>query len=512
MVWKADNPQGNEAAKIKYEIVEYTRGIVLDLGCGPWKAYPHFISVDTHQEWQGLEWQPDITADATDLSMFSSQSMDAVFSSHLLEHVENAAKALKEWWRVIKHGGCLVLYLPHKNLYPNIGTEGSNPDHRHDFIPGDIMKLMSALGGWDLLRSEERDDNDEYSFFQVYRKRSDKKQIHVWSQEEKPKKSCAVVRYGGFGDMIQASSILPGLKRQGYHITFYTTPRGHEVLKADPHVDVFFIQDTDQVPNHELTAFWKVQAEKYDKFINLSESVEGAFLAMPGRTKYYWPRDARHEICDVNYLEFTHKLAGVPMPPEQRFYPTPKETTWADKQRRAIHGRVFLWCLAGSSVHKTWPYLDEVIAKCMLTYDDVFFVLVGDGLCKLLEAGWEAEPRVIGKSGEWSIRQTLAFARTVDMVIGPETGILNAVGQLDIPKIIYLSHSSPENITKHWNNCIPLVPSDCPCYPCHVMHFGFDNCVRDSFTGVAKCQANISADAMFEAIRVHLRSIEKRAA
>ena len=46
MTWRAEDPMGDEASKVKYDIVEYTRGAVLDLGCGPSKAFPHFIGVD----------------------------------------------------------------------------------------------------------------------------------------------------------------------------------------------------------------------------------------------------------------------------------------------------------------------------------------------------------------------------------------------------------------------------------------------------------------------------------
>ena len=122
MTWSADAPQGNEAAKVKYDIVQYTRGRGLDLGCGPSKAYPHFIGVDSGADTGlfGIPMKPDVTSDCLDLP-FKSASMDFVFSSHLLEHVADTGAALAEWWRVIRPGGHLVLYLPHRDLYPNVG-------------------------------------------------------------------------------------------------------------------------------------------------------------------------------------------------------------------------------------------------------------------------------------------------------------------------------------------------------------------------------------------------------
>ena len=53
-MWRINDPQGAEALKIKYEIVPYTRGRGLDLGCGMWKCYEHFIGVDSLKQWGSL--------------------------------------------------------------------------------------------------------------------------------------------------------------------------------------------------------------------------------------------------------------------------------------------------------------------------------------------------------------------------------------------------------------------------------------------------------------------------
>jgi len=504
MTWDINDPQGNEAGKIKYEIPKYTRGRVLDLGSGPWKPYDHFIGMDLMTEWAGLGWKPDIYGDCTDLSMFASNSLDAVFSSHLLEHLDNPGKVLREWWRVIKPGGYLVLYLPHADLYPNMGEEGANPDHKHDFRPEDIVEIMQGVGkSWDLVENQTRSEGTEYSFFQVYRKMNGAGSTRSCDYP-KPEKTCAVVRYGGIGDMIQASSILPWLKDQGYHVTLYTTPDGHDIIKNDPHVDEFYLQDRDQVPMAELGRFWATQAKKYDKFINLTESVEVAFLIPPTMTCHKWPQEVRHERFNVNYLEFTHAISRVPMPSRQGFYPTHSERKWATKKRKRMGDKVVMWVLSGSSVHKAWPYLDQILARMLTAFPGVKIVLTGDPLSQALEAGWENEPRVVKTCGKWSARESLSFAQTCNLVIGPETGVLNAVGFMDMPKIVTLSHSSPENLTKHWKNTTALCPEDCPCWPCHQLNETFTHCPKDDQTGVAVCQARIPLDAMWQAVKGYL--------
>jgi len=53
--------------------------------------------------------------EATDLSAIENDHYDFVISAHCLEHVANPLKAVKEWIRVIKNDGLLLLILPNKN-------------------------------------------------------------------------------------------------------------------------------------------------------------------------------------------------------------------------------------------------------------------------------------------------------------------------------------------------------------------------------------------------------------
>lgn len=519
-MWRPEDPQGNEAAKVKYEIVPYTRGVVLDLGCGPTKAFPHFIGIDNCADTAlfGIQITPDVTVkDCADLSdAVHDASCDAVFSSHLLEHIVDTEAALRDWWRCLKIGGYLVLYLPHKDLYPNIGQLDANPDHKHDFAPLDIQQALASIGSWELVVEEVRDQGTEYSFLQVFKKRVDDG-LHIRScYETKPEKTACVVRYGGFGDMIQASNIFPELKRQGYHVTVMTTPKGQDILREDPHVDAWFIQDPDQVPNAELSAFWAVQARRFDRFINLSESVEGTLLALPGRANHAWPQAVRHAELNKNYLEWTAQLAELPYASEAKFYPSAAETAKVRRYLADIKNEqagplqplelappVFfiLWVLAGSSIHKFTPHQDTVISAILDSMPEAVVIFNGDDACQILEAGWENEPRVKCESGNMDIRASLSLAQQVDCVVGPETGVLNAVAFEAVPKVILLSHSSPDNLTRHWSHTAALTPEHTDCYPCHRLHYGRDFCPEHAATGAALCQANIAPERLYRAIR-----------
>ena len=195
--------------------------------------------------------------------------------------------------------------------------------------------------------------------------------------ERRPDKSVCIVRYGGFGDMIQMSSVLPWLKEQGYHITVNTSDRGYDIIKHDPHIDEVILQITDQVPNAELYEYWEGMAKAFDKFVQFSESIEGSLLALPGRKEYTIAHKSRHALMNRNYLGYMHKLADVPMPPRPKFFPSEEEQIRADKYLEDIGGDfTILWSLSGSSVHKAWPYTDNIIAQLFIDFPNarvVFF-------------------------------------------------------------------------------------------------------------------------------------------
>lgn len=64
--------------------------------------------------------------DAVDLSRIETASYDVLLSSHNLEHIANPLRAMKEWARVVKPGGHIILVLPEKSCCF---------DHRREYTP-----------------------------------------------------------------------------------------------------------------------------------------------------------------------------------------------------------------------------------------------------------------------------------------------------------------------------------------------------------------------------------------
>lgn len=511
MTWSLENSKNDESSKIRWETIPYFHGRVLDIGCGAYKTFPHWIGVDNGHHW-GPMGVDVLVKDACNLDLFSGQSCDAVFSSHLLEHIEyeKVPAALAEWIRVTKQDGYLMLYLPDADQYPAVGHKYANSDHKWDVTYDKVIAAMEQVKrGWDLVDFQVRSQDDEYSLWFVFKLIQGRE--HKFSfLTPNIQKTCAIIRYGAIGDQIMTSSLFPSLKEQGYHITCYVQAgQGYEAIKHDPHVDRFIIQGKNEIPPQFLNEFWGYTRKKYDKWINLCESIEATLLASPGRANWEWPNELRQKYLDRNYLEWTHELAQVPPPYRPKFYSTQDERAWAQKKKSQFGRRNILWSLAGSSGHKVWPHLDTVIAGIMLEYPDTHVVLVGDEYCQILEVGWDKEPRVHCMSGKWSIRESMAFAEVADIIIGTETGLLNAAGSMNAWKIVTLSHSSANQLTKHWKNVIALNQPEgvgCNKHPCMQLHGAeghspWEDCPKEEATGTALCQFHVGPQMMFGAIQ-----------
>lgn len=104
---------------------KYCRGRGLDIGYGGDPITANVVGWDFEH------------GDAQLLRGLDDASFDFVYSSHLLEHLPDCELALRNWWRVLKPGGYLILYLPHRDLYEKKQRLPSrfNDDHKHFFLP-----------------------------------------------------------------------------------------------------------------------------------------------------------------------------------------------------------------------------------------------------------------------------------------------------------------------------------------------------------------------------------------
>jgi len=74
-----------------------------------------------------------IVNDAVNISSVENNCYDFCFSSHSLEHIANPLKAIKEWLRIIKNGGHIIIVVPEKSLCF---------DHRRDYSSFSTLLLQ----------------------------------------------------------------------------------------------------------------------------------------------------------------------------------------------------------------------------------------------------------------------------------------------------------------------------------------------------------------------------------
>jgi len=80
-------------------------------------------------------------AEGFDLSFIENHKYDFILSCHSLEHIANPLKALLEWNRVIKIGGCIALVLPDKNFTFDV----NRPITKFEHLLEDLNNNMNEL-------------------------------------------------------------------------------------------------------------------------------------------------------------------------------------------------------------------------------------------------------------------------------------------------------------------------------------------------------------------------------
>ena len=508
MTWDPKAPYLPEVQKCRPRLLQFCQGQGLDLGCGAEKIKAEAIGVDIGKGKgsDDLVGVADFSADIeTGLSLFAPGIFDYIFSSHFLEHVRDPAMILHDWWRLIRHGGNLVLYLPHKDLYPRMGTHGANVDHRSDFDSADILAIMDKFASYKVLVDEVHSEENEYSFSLVLQKIGNVPGVALKHSQVRPEKKALVIRYGGIGDAVMATPIFRLLKEDGYHVTLNCTPTGKEVTQENPNIDEYIIQAPDEVPNRDLEDYWEGLSKGYDRVINLSSSIEKALLAIKGHTTYAFTDEERRALYDdVNYYDWTLEWAGYKgriERPRGELFLSEEEEMNARVFRESFDGRfIVLWVLAGSGLHKTFPYGAMAMHEFLGDHPEALFITVGGYAERLLELANDEGPNFMFRCGKWNIRNTIMAAKYADLVIGGETGALNIAGAFDTPKLCMLTHSSHGNLAKYWKNDYST-QSTAHCSPCHKMIYSRDECPLNPTFNMPICAVDFSPDQILQRMK-----------
>ncbi len=166
----------SETSKHRALVLGYCHGNGLDLGSAGDPIVPTAIQIELAESYCPLfdgQYPPQLRGDATDLVWFRDRVFDFVFSSHLIEDftAERQRDILREWARVVKQGGHLVIIAPEAGRWKAALDKGQpeNLAHKHEPHIGEFTAILRQLGGWDIL--EDRFcDGEDYSMFFVARR------------------------------------------------------------------------------------------------------------------------------------------------------------------------------------------------------------------------------------------------------------------------------------------------------------------------------------------------------
>lgn len=99
----------------------------IDIGCGIDPIN------DTFYKWDSIYGDGDVTF----MDGVPDESFHTVYCSHVLEHLQDPVEAVKNWWRILKPGGHLIICVPHRDLYEQKKELPSNwnSDHKWFWLP-----------------------------------------------------------------------------------------------------------------------------------------------------------------------------------------------------------------------------------------------------------------------------------------------------------------------------------------------------------------------------------------
>ena len=139
---------------------------VLDVACGrslfteieeDWKFQVFSFDIDKNLILQRSLVCPQnrwLVADALAIP-FREQSFDALFAGEIIEHLPDVDQTLREWRRVLKQGGLLILTTPNKFRLSNLIDRSArpiSPDHLNELSFAELRDELLPGAGFEVLK------------------------------------------------------------------------------------------------------------------------------------------------------------------------------------------------------------------------------------------------------------------------------------------------------------------------------------------------------------------------
>ena len=142
-------------------LAPFCRGCGIDIGAGGDPITETAIRIDLAVPYTRVGFsQAQLIGNGANLRWFADGCLDYVYSSHLLEDFKDTQVVLKEWCRVLRQRGRLVLFCPDEQAYRKHCAdtgEGYNTHHKHEDFS--LAKVKAMLGDMNILHEIALIDN-----------------------------------------------------------------------------------------------------------------------------------------------------------------------------------------------------------------------------------------------------------------------------------------------------------------------------------------------------------------
>lgn len=300
-------------------------------------------------------------------------------------------------------------------------------------------------------------------------------------------KHATIIRLGAIGDAVWTLPIIRELYHDGYKINVHCKKVATPVYKNNPFVDKLYTY-----PN-KLGTKVDILVPVGSKVIDLENTIEGKILSNkpiygcvehPERYTFGCMLCAsakQRRKSTINYVEEQLRLAGL----EDRNPSTLGTITIPDEDIEAVRTItadwkdkfVILWSLA-TTAHKQYSGWFKLMQEFCQQHPNVLVYTMGAPECKVYE---REAPQI--RAGHWPLDKSITLISLANLIIGGETGPMNIASCFNIKKILFLSHSSKDNLAKHWTNTVTVQPHS-ECHPCYQLHNTLSSCPTKNNTPV----------------------------
>jgi SAM-dependent methyltransferase len=144
-----EHPSEYQIQKFWSIFIKHDCNKVLDAGCGggwlgkfkPARVRVYGIDSDPEKVKTANKYENSVVGDIRSLP-YRDKSFDGIFCHHVLEHLEEPKKAVKEFFRVLRKDGIVIAEVPSK-WDPNVCKD---PTHKQFFTVESLSKIFKGSG------------------------------------------------------------------------------------------------------------------------------------------------------------------------------------------------------------------------------------------------------------------------------------------------------------------------------------------------------------------------------